>query len=418
MSFNSDEEEDSEEIKDEELLYNILVYNNLKESSNSKKNEKSESPKKEKSKSPNKINNKNSNNNNKNKNNIKKPFIVSDIFSNPYKKIKIIINAISFFDEYMMPIWCRKDVYIKFKVEGKWRIDKKYEYTDSKGLPSNNSKGFNYGALIGRIGLGEKFVVANEKCILVKKEGPLFLRQNLPKKMKIEPEGKLEIIIYDGDYMKIEDINKKIGWKENGIVGNINEKGNIKKNNYEIKNNIKINSNIEMEKELEKNLTKQLNNLRMNPSMFYEKYINTKLVGTKEYLIKKEKEEKNPLNENKTGYEFLEKYFTSYKQIQSKKKLNKNNINENISQLNEDIEYFLFNRIGTTVKGKSIITQKDNPNEIILQYLLDKKFRTYIFSSHSQFLIIKVIQDYFSKSNLIIMAIALDKDYSQEEEKI
>ena len=417
MSFNSDEEEDSEEIKDEELLYNILVYNNLKESSNSKKNEKSESPKKEKSKSPNKNNNKNINNN-KNKKNIKKPFIVSDIFSNPYKKIKIIINASSFFDEYMMPIWCPKDVYIKFKVEGKWRIDKKYEYTDSKGLPSNNSKGFNYGALIGRIGLGEKFVVANEKCILVKKEGPLFLRQNLPKKMKIEPEGKLEIIIYDGDYMKIEDINKKIGWKENGIVGNINEKGNNEKNNYEIKNNIKINSNIEMEKKLENNLKKQLNNLRMNPTMFYEKYINTKLVGTKEYLIKKEKEEKNPLNENKTGYEFLEKYFTSYKQIQSKKKINKNNINENLSQLNEDIEYFLFNRIGTTVKGKSIITQKDNPNEIILQYLLDKKFRTYIFSNHSQFLIIKVIQDYFNKSNLIIMAIALDKDFSQDEEKI
>ena len=417
MSFFSDEEEeDSEEIKDEELLYNILVYNQLQKSSNnSKKNKKSKSksPKNEKSKSPIK-----NNNNNKNKKNIKKPFVIGEKLSSPYKKVKITINACSFLDEYMMPIWCPKDVYIKFRVEGKWRIDKKYDYTDSKGLPSNHSKNFNYGALIGRIGLGEKFVVVNEKCILVKKEGPLFLRQNLPKKMKIEPEGKLEINVYDGDYMEIEDINKKIGWKENGTVGNKNENGNNEKNNYEIKNNIKINNNIEMEKELEKNLKKQLNNLRMNPTMFYEKYINTKLVGTKEYLMKSEKEPKKPLNENKTGYEFLEKYFIMPTQIQFKKKLNKNNINVNLSQLNENIEFFLYNEIGTTVKGKTIITQKDNPNEIILQYLLDKKFRTYIFSIHSQFLIIKVIQNYYSKSNLIIMAIVLDKDYSQEEEKI
>ena len=51
-----------------------------------------------------------------------------------------------------MPIWCPKNVYIKFKVEGKWRIDKNYEYTDSKGLKAYSSKGYNYGALIGRIG--------------------------------------------------------------------------------------------------------------------------------------------------------------------------------------------------------------------------------------------------------------------------
>ena len=74
-----------------------------------------------------------------------------------------------------MPIWCPKDVYIKFRVEGKWRIDKLYDYTDSKGIPSNHCAGFNYGALVGRIGLGEKFVVADEVAILVKKEGPLFL---------------------------------------------------------------------------------------------------------------------------------------------------------------------------------------------------------------------------------------------------
>ena len=107
---------------------------------NSNKNEKPKSPQSNK-----KLKNKNAQQK-------KKPFILSETQTDPYKKIKIIINASSFLDEYMMPIWCPKNVYIKFRVEGKWRIDKQYDYTDSKGLKSNHSKNFNYGALIVRIG--------------------------------------------------------------------------------------------------------------------------------------------------------------------------------------------------------------------------------------------------------------------------
>jgi len=115
----------------------------------------------------------------------KKPFIISEVETSPFKKVKILINACSFCEEYMMPIWCPKDVYIKFRVKGKWRIDKNYEFTDSRGFPSNSGLGFNYGAMIGRIGLGDKFLVEDEAAILAKKEGPLFMRQNLPKKNKI-----------------------------------------------------------------------------------------------------------------------------------------------------------------------------------------------------------------------------------------
>jgi len=49
-------------------------------------------------------------------------------------------------------------------------------------LLSTHYGGFNYGALIGKIGFGDIFVVADKGTILVKKEGPLFLRQNLPRK--------------------------------------------------------------------------------------------------------------------------------------------------------------------------------------------------------------------------------------------
>ena len=41
-----------------------------------------------------------------------KPFIISEIETSPNKRVKIIINASAFVEEYMMPIWCPKDVYL------------------------------------------------------------------------------------------------------------------------------------------------------------------------------------------------------------------------------------------------------------------------------------------------------------------
>ena len=280
---------------------------------NSNKNEKPKSPQSNK-----KLKNKNTQQK-------KKPFILSETQTDPYKKIKITINASSFLDEYMMPIWCPKNVYMKFRVEGKWRIDKQYDYTDSKGLKSNHSKNFNYGALIGRIGkknndeLSKKekekktranslynqdnFLVANEAAFFVKEEGPLFLRPNLPKNMKIKPEGKLEVFVYDGDYMSIPDINEKIGWLENAtIVGEKSERSKTKSSNKNKANIIELN-----EKEIENALIKNINNLRMNPSMYYEKYIsfNTNYLWTKEYLYNIKIPPKMPLKEDEEIYNFL-----------------------------------------------------------------------------------------------------------------
>ena len=105
---------------------------------------------------------------------------------------------------------------------------------------------------------------------------------------------------------------------------------------------------------------------------------------------KKEEKEKIPLTGNEKCYQFLEKYFKLPNQLELKKKTN--NLNENLLKMDEDIEYFLFAETSKTVKAKSKMTQKDNPIEIILQYLLDKKFRTYIFSSKSQSLAIKALK--------------------------
>lgn len=445
IGIEEEEKKSEEEKQSEEIPEDININENEElniDYNNSNTMEKNSA---ELQGSSNNLNSKKNQKSKKKNNKKKKPFIITQIQSNPYQKIKIVINACSFCDEYMMPIWCNKDVYIKFKVEGKWRIDKNYDYTDSKGIPSNHSSGFNYGALIGRIGLGKKFVVADETAILVKENGPLFLRQNLPKKLKIEPEGKLVISIYDGVYKKIEEINELIGWKESRKIENKNNDQNNEKNS-DIKSEKVIvnNTRIEREqKELEGNLRIHLNNLRMNTTLFYEKYItfNNNLFMTKQYLEKiekgnkeekgekkeeeknqqkeqKEKIDKKPLEENDSCYEYLDNYFTFPNQIQFRKNLNKNNLRNNLLQLDEDISYFLSDQLCTTVKAKVKITQKDNPIEIIIQYLLDKKFRTYIFDSHSQSLIIKIIKNYFSNCTLVVIAIALDGDYTKEEEKI
>ena len=231
---NSQEEDIQEDIdinQDDNLEeYNDFEINNKSSTTNKKNEESNASANNLRSKNISKgKGNKSRNKNNKNKQK-KKPFIISEIQSSPYKKVKILVNACSFTEEYMMPIWCPKDVYIKFRVEGKWRIDKQYDYTDSKGMPSSHSAGFNYGALVGRIGLGKKFMVTDEGAILSEKEGPLFLRQNLPKKMQLEPEGKLEVTVYDGEYKEIEEINNLIGWKENGTIEQ-NNNGNKKETN-------------------------------------------------------------------------------------------------------------------------------------------------------------------------------------------
>ena len=478
------DEDDIKELNQNNNL-NSLKKSNLQNNTGLTKSQKSSATNKN-SKSLEKINpqaegspekNKNSqkmlkgNKNTKNSKNVKKkPFIISEFQKlenesqdskedkNLYK-IKIIINACTFSDEYMMPIWCHNGIYLKFRVEGKWRIDKLYDYTDSKGIPSNHSAGFNYGALIGRIGLekekvlekekdskkGKKdlkkgtglinekeFVVLDEGAILVKEDGPLFLRQNLPKKLKIEPEGKLVVTIYDGEYMKIDEINKKIGWFENGPIDNKDKAKSEKNSNYSNQKSEKKSSNSNQksekssinkksneieEKDIEKNLRTHFNNLRMNPTMYYEKYIsiNVSLIKTKEYLGKIKKVI-NPLiiNENDPCYNFIGEYFNLPNQKQLQNNLNKNKVILNLAKFDEDLSFFLCDQINKIVKVKCILTQKENPIDIIMQYLLDKKYRKYIFNEHSQTLIIKILKNYFNNLSLVIVAISLEQDDSKE----
>ena len=253
------------------------------------------------------------------------------------------------------------------------------------------------------------------------------MRQNLPKRVKIQPEGKLEVTIFDGIYMDIRDINDKIGWIENGTIENNNEDENnengerTNKENYNSNNSSKKinkggNNKKITEKELEKKLRTYTNNLRMNPSMFYEKYLsfNKSLVMTKKYLDKLNKKQRNPLDENDICYNYIKEYFELPKQKQLRKNSNKNNITQRLKKLDEDIEFFFSDKYGYKIKVKSKLTQRNNPVEIITLYLLDKKYRSYIFSDISKFLTFKIYKDFFNQSSLIISAIILENENNDE----
>ena len=60
--------------------------------------------------------------------------------------------------------------------------------------------------------------------------------------------------------------------------------------------------------------------------MFYEKYIsfNQSLIWTKKYLDKTQGQDKKPLAENETSYNFIADYFNSPNQKEIMKTINKN----------------------------------------------------------------------------------------------
>ena len=341
----------------------------------------------------------------KTKKNKRKPFQITVIEDSSYKKIKIVFNACAFLDESVMPIWCPKDSFIKFKVKGKWRIDKLYPYTDSKGLPSNNRGGFGYGALIGRIGKGEKFVVSDDKAVIVKEEGPLFMKQLLPKNMKIEPEGSIEVCVYDGEYMNIDEINEKIGWIENNIENkDINNKNEIFDDNTVNK------KEDNMKKEFENKIRNEMNNLRMNPLIFYDQFINKNknLTNTRKYLEKLKDEYLGVLNLNNDYYDAICGFLELFDQNKNKNNINKNNVTDYLLELEKEVEFFLIDKFEMKTKVKCRLTQKTNAKDIIIQCFYDKKYRFYIFNKKCRDLTVNVFNNFYKDFSLVIMAFTLE----------
>ena len=78
-----------------------------------------------------------------NLNNTKNPFTLKTTKGDSINIATLKINATYFLREYLIPIWFKKDAFIKFATSGKWRIDKTCDFTDTKGMPTSNTLGFN-----------------------------------------------------------------------------------------------------------------------------------------------------------------------------------------------------------------------------------------------------------------------------------
>ena len=320
------------------------------------------------------------------------PVSISKLSSVDKKEIYLIkVNACSFLKEELIPIWFEKDTYIKFITRAQWRIDSKYNYTDSKGMPTSRSLGFNYGAALARIGPGPKFVLPpNDFTYYNKFEGPLYLRMNLPKNIEVNPEGNMEVKVFDGTLMSFEEINSKIGWKEKNM-------------NYSNKKST----------DLENQLTTDINNLRMNPILFYENFIknNSSTIWT-EYFLKNAKfnndnNQISPFSTNNDLYNSLKK-FIKLNYVSIKSHLNKRGIDIYSEKLKGLIKVYLKDIFGCENMVDCRKTKKCKSEEICIQYVLDTNFRKNIFSSEYYSIAVNIIDNILPEEIFIILVFMKD----------
>ena len=318
----------------------------------------------------------------------KEPYTISKLDSDSFNIIIIKINACSFLTEYLIPIWFNSNTYIKFVTKGKWRIDKKYHFTDSTGKPSSNILKFNYGALVGRIGSGPAFVITpNEFTFYSEKEGPLYLKMNLPKNVNVNPEGTMEVKVFEGNLMNIEEIYERIGWKSKDM---------------------KYDNNISTD--IENELTSDFNNLRMNPILFYEKIIKTSnnKIWTEQFLKQMKMNNDNngilPFNINNNLYIYLHNYIgLNYEYIL--KNIAKRDTNKFLRDFEEKIHLNIQDEFCCENATNCRISKKYNSLDICMQYLFDIKFRKKIFNKDYTSIAVKVIEEFLEDSYLIILVI-------------
>ena len=305
------------------------------------------------------------------------------LIKNKGNYIELIIFGDSFDKENTLPIYVKKGNYIKFKVNGKWRIDSKYEYTTSIGIPSSNSLNFNYGALVGRIGSCEPFLIKDDLIKKAENNGTLYLRMNLPKNVKVEPEGQLNLRIFDAEFLSVEEINKKIGWNDSSDL---------------------IMKKVE-QSEIEFGFFKQLNNLRLNPVLFYEKNIEDykNMINTKEYLYKFKNESFKIFSIHQFATKKINFYF---EQFINDKNIPKQNVFSEVEKIEKNIDYYIGNIVGDTkyiVHAK--IGKKFDSLEMCLLFLFDEDFREFIFNKEYTRVAIKIKKNFFNENHLILVCL-------------
>ena len=86
--------------------------------------------------------------------------------------------------------------------------------------------------------------------------------------------------------------------------------------------------------------------------------------------------------------------------------------------MNESLSNYIEDNVplSNIVRVKCKLTQKENPIDIIVQYLLDKQYRKNIFTQYSKRITVKITKNFFNDFSLVIMIIMLDRDNELIEE--
>ena len=322
--------------------------------------------------------------NNTNNNNQENGFEIE----NNLQFISLTIKAEYFLKETLLPIWINKGEYAKFMVKGKWRMGPNFPLTDSSGIPTSYSINFNYGALLGRIGQENCFLIKDSTIQNTENGGQLSLRMNLPKnKTNIHPSGSLNIKIFDGIVMNQNEINKKIGWLEMS----------------------KLSQNKIFNK-LEQSIINNLNNLRMNPVLFYEKNVQTykNMILTKEFLSNlKFNDKRRPFKIFELSIKKIRDYFDNkFDKKNFVKNISKISISAVLDKIEKKLDWYLQDNLQTSnfLLNCKFSKSKD-PMEICLFFLFDEEIREYIFHINFLRISLNVINNFFYDDNLIILVL-------------
>ena len=295
--------------------------------------------------------------------------------------------------EQMYPIWVEKNTSIKFKVSGKWRIDPQYDYTNSIGIPTSLVQGFNNGALVGRIGSSDYFLIKDPTVKKATVSGPLYLKMNLPK-IRVRPSGILYVKVYDAQKMNYEEINKKLGWNEVA----------------------EDNTNFSLEK-MECKLVDNINNMIINPMLFFEKNVGnyTEMILTQDYMKSLDKvENKKPLKIGNYIASEIDNFFRVIKQKKLNTLYSKNSLTAFCEKINKKLILYLGGSMTQKFKLLYKTTRDMDIMKMSLEFLYDYKERDFLFKSFYKQIAAKIIKNAFNEMNLVIIVLFNEENIKKQ----
>lgn len=306
-------------------------------------------------------------------------------YDNNYIPLKVSADS----KEKMYPIWVEKGSYLKFRVFGKWRIDSQYPYTDSTGIPTSLVQGFNNGSLVGRIGSSDYFGIKDPTVKYASISGPLYLKMNLPK-LKLSPSGMLIVKVYDAKKMDNNDINKKRGWLETSDENTNFSLGHLE---YELVTNI--------------------NNMKVNPMLFFEKNVGnyTDMILTQDYMKNLDKaSHKNPLEIGNFISQEMENFFRVIKTKRLDKYYSKTSLTAYVEKITKKLTLFLGSSLSSDFKLFYKTTRELDVMRMSLEFLYDCKNRDYIFTNKYKRIAAKIEKKCFNDMNLVVIVLYNDED--------